>query len=326
MHILFLLDVLFTHLVIITAVGSWPSNDDSLFFGSDSALDTSALSANELNTAPSDRNELPSLFGTDSPPETSELGSSGLPLWDLNDDPTLGPSFNDVGVDNNFKLADCSASGELPLFSKSRVRRNDNLGVCQPKLDDTPAIPGGINQLDFDRIEKAIDNQLGPIEKIKETSNTEDQNQFCFLLTAGSLPWGVCSSGDLADELLVVVDPIMINGFPQALAYTLKHCTLCTLIHLSLSILFLKKKKQCTISWFWFFTPPQIFPSPLRPSFELKADFRSFRFLRFSSPRNHRSVPRSDSFLLQNLQRHRSGCLFAAISIHQIPISSAISN
>lgn len=224
MRSLLLLDMFFTLPAILAALDSWPSNDESLFSDPDLALDASALPSNELALAPSDQTESPSLFDSDLLPENSETDTPWSFSWDLNDDSSLGSSLDDVGVDNSFELADCSASESLHFFGKSRVRRNDHLGICKKKPD---AATGESEGWDLESFQRALDIRPGAEEKPTELTNSEQQNRFCFLLTLGALPWGVCSSGNPADEVLVVMDPIMINGNPQSIAYKLSHCTLC---------------------------------------------------------------------------------------------------
>lgn len=228
MRWLLLLGVSFTLLAINGAMDSWPSNDDSLFSDSDWALDSPALPSDDLALVPLDQDNSPPLFDTDLPSVNSETDLSESIPWAFNDDPTLSPSssFDDLSLADSFQLADCSASSEnLPLFSKSRIRRNDSPGVCEPNPDGTSS--DGLEGLDLGRIQRELDVRLNPVETMKGTLNDE-HNEFCTLLTVGALPWGVCSSGNPADELLVVTDPITVKGNPQSLAYKLSHCTLCT--------------------------------------------------------------------------------------------------
>lgn len=224
MRSVLLLDLLFTFVAITDAMDSWAFDDESLFSNSNLALDASVLPVKELALAPSDQNESPSLFALDLPPENSETDTSGLLPWDLNGDSALGSSFDDLGIHDSFKLADCSASENLTPFDKLRTRRNENLGKCEQNPDGLT----GDTQRDPESIQKLLETQLGAEEIPMAGLTSKDQNQFCFLLSLGVLPWGVCSSGDPADELLVIMDPITINGNPQALAYTLSHCTLGT--------------------------------------------------------------------------------------------------
>ena len=229
MRSLLLLDVLFTLFAINRAIDSWPSNDNLFFSDSDFAQDSPALPGDDLALVPLDQDNSPPLFDTDLPPVSSGTDPSGSIPWALNDDLTLSPSFDDLSLDGSFQLADCSASSEnLPLFSKSRIRRNDSPGICKQNPDGTS--PDGLEGLDLGHIQREQDFRLNPVEKAKGALNGDELNEFCSLLTVGALPWGVCNSGNLADELLVVMDPILVNGNPQTLAYTLSHCTLCTLL------------------------------------------------------------------------------------------------
>ena len=234
-----LLDLLFTLSATTATLDSWPSTDDSLFAASDSTFDSPALPANELASTSLFQDDSPSPFKTDLLPENPETDPPGLIPWDLNNDSSLGPLFENLSVDDSFQLADCSASSENgPLFSKSRTRRNDSPGICEPRADSTP--PDGTEELlDLGRLQRELDVRLNPVDETKGTLNAEELNEFCSLFTVGVLPWGVCSSGNLADELLVAVDPITVNGGPQTLAYTLTHCTLGTSSHPKSLFLFL---------------------------------------------------------------------------------------
>ena len=231
MRSVLLLDALFSLTAITATMDSWPSNDESLFSDSDLAMDAPALPINELALGPSDQDEsswlfdpdLVSLLDPDLLPATSETDTSGLQFWDLDDASTLGSSIDDVEMDNSFQLADCSASESLPLFGKSRAKRNDNLGVCKETPD---AASDGLEGWTLERLERALNGRPGAAETPEGALNSEEQHEICSLLSLGALPWGVCSSGNPADEVLMVVDPIIIKGNPQTLAYTLFHCRL----------------------------------------------------------------------------------------------------
>lgn len=279
MRFFLLLGLLFTLLAPTATLDSWPSTDGSLFAVSGSTFDPPALPANELASTSLFQDDSPSLFTEFLPGTPENADPPGLIPWDLNDDSTFNPPFDNVSLDESFpfQIADCSASTStenLPLFSKSRIRRDKSPAICEPRDDGTPS-DGTKDLLDLGRLQRELDIRLNPIVKPKEALDpeAEEHNEFCYLFTLGVLPWGVCSSGNLADEMLVVMDPITVNGSPQSVAYTLTHCTLgtfipiflfCPFFFLLFSFLFLSFSLQFRFSK----VPPPLYQefSPKKPA------------------------------------------------------------
>lgn len=312
MRSLFSLHVSFTLLAIIAAMDSWFSNDDSLLSASDMEWNSPASPDDGLALKPWDQNDLPSRFDPDFLPQNSGTDPSGFLSWGVNDVSTMGSSFDDLGADHPFDLVDCSSSDHLPLLDNSRVRRNDNGAVCQQKTDGAD---GGTEVWDIQRIQKALDSWTGAVGRLNGALSGGEQNKFCSLLSFGVLPWGVCSSGNLADEVLEAIDPITIDGNPQNLAYTLSHCTL----GMSLD------NQSC------FFHPAtdpgsidiinRAFSIAQQVSIRADADFRLECYSISRSCGLSQRGPRIDAFLLPNLRRHIGECLFATIQIFQSAIS-----
>lgn len=64
------------------------------------------------------------------------------------------------------------------------------------------------------------------LERLQVEFGDEKRNRLCYWATNGLYPWGVCSSGDLADESPSLSSPISKNIYSIYLHSTLLHGTL----------------------------------------------------------------------------------------------------
>lgn len=239
----------------------WPSED---LFDPGSQSDQGAFSSN-LALLPSDQvtsfldptqasgdsnaffeDTPPSLFSNAdySFPTSSETGLNGPDLISADVEP-----ISDI-VDN---IADCSLSNPLSPMSRSRIRRKNDPESCQNPASDVN-IPLFNNQgrTDLDKLDE-FDELLKDPETRQLLKNAEfngDHNPYCYLLTGGILPWGVCSS-DQRDDTTVLNDVMVFPMFGRFALHTLTHCTLG--MYLSLSPLsHLPMKLKFIFSFFQF--------------------------------------------------------------------------
>lgn len=202
--------------VIVSAAGLDPAYDESLFSDSSVPLDLDQIAS-------------PSPFDLSVLPGEPEADASELLPWGENDDSVfLSPSLDVAAADDFFQLADCSASGDLPAFGKSRVRQLDESGLC---VGPTPAVgtqSGSAKGGNSDMIDLDTLLQSDNIQKMLEDHfANEKRNPFCFWYTSGLFPWGVCSSGNPADETPALSTPMQQDLYNRFLPeFTLSHGTL----------------------------------------------------------------------------------------------------
>ena len=213
---------------------SWPSGDLSdselplspTVFSSNLALLPSDQTASLFGPAQLDgdsdaflENMSDSLFSnTDNSLSTSsETGLNELNFVSTNDPPTF--DFWDA--------AGCSMSMPLSATGKSRVRRSENSESCKNPTSgaDIPPLGGEKEETDLNRIE--FNEMMKDPETRRLLFNAEsngDHNPYCYLLTGGLLPWGVCDSGN-RDDVTDSLDDIVFPGFGRFVLYKLTHCT-----------------------------------------------------------------------------------------------------
>lgn len=219
-------------LVIVSASTSdltSPSIDDSIFQNTDET---------DLSLSPSDSNLPSSPFDQDQAeaiPYSSSLASSPF-LGDEQQQQRqdLDPFFtSDTVLDDPLDIADCSASNDLPLVSKkSRARRRDESnGMCKnpneatghlPSLSEDGAFP------DQPTIKFLLNNPSSIVWLTADMADSR-KNRYCHWLTAGLLPFGVCSSGSAEDQRMSISDPLSLPPFGEFGAFglwSLTHVTL----------------------------------------------------------------------------------------------------
>lgn len=195
-------------IVSFTAGDFAQSSNDDLFSVSDPlpTLDSSSRS--------SDRG----LFPVNAPDSS---------LWD--------PANDDLGLDEPFQLAACSASSDLTLVGKkSRLRRGQKPQSCPNSASGVgnPADEPG-DSTDADDFAQLINNLLDPesIEMLlRAAAKPNEENLYCYLRTKGEYPIGVCSSADAGD--VTSYSTIPATPYNDAVAtLTVSHCTLgmCTI-------------------------------------------------------------------------------------------------
>ncbi len=146
-------------------------------------------------------------------------------------------SSDDVVFDDSFEIADCSATENLlPAMGigkgKSRVRRLDDSRSCKDPNTTSPPTAGDTTGSGEERSkeEEILMNLLNDpafLELLAGAQKNTDHNFYCYLYTNGLLPWGVCSSGNPADQTLSPV-PLDIAWWGSFGIWRLNRCTLGT--------------------------------------------------------------------------------------------------
>lgn len=219
-----LLEIVFSFLLNAFAIGAVFSDQDLIFNGAALSDPMESTSLVNLDDWPQDMATL----------DTSQLLASG----ENSEEFVFGPSLDmDLA---SFDLVDCTGSTieDVSIFSKSRVRRFDvsNGASClDPSLQPSSPLTG--QGMDFgpmqERLRRILDAQPGAIGLLQQALRIPGQNPLCYVVTLGVLPWGICSSGDPADEDPTTMTPMSINGVIQVIAYSLTHCTKGTYLQLN---------------------------------------------------------------------------------------------
>ena len=215
---------MFTHLIlsmtsvlaIIVSAAMFDSDlsesfdDDTLFSNTDLPSNPSLISFNQP-LSPTDPNlslfdpaQVPDnslSFSTGNGKDTSFdflLGDTndGIPNWSWSDDGNESNLFSD----DAFKLADCSASESLPMISKLRLRRRDELKCTNPATTPQLTLPnlGLGSDVDLDPLGQFFqDPETAALAR--EAAENSDNNVSCWFFTKGQLPWGVCSTGSVSN-------------------------------------------------------------------------------------------------------------------------------
>lgn len=233
----------------------WPPENVNLFSDANFFSDTEsssipAGSSSDQALLPLDQTGL--LFGSTQLPGDSE---SFLPDTDPTDSlfgnaessTPIGSESFDGG---SFNLAGCSASEDFPAIGKNRLTRRDGSGTCTNPDTTSPKaaghVPGGLDgPLDPDKFNELLDLLKDPEMKeiLNQAQANKDHNTYCHILTAGLLPWGVCSSGRLVDETSSSF-PMVFLGLSSFVQYTLDWCTLGTFSSSSSSSSFFSMEKK----------------------------------------------------------------------------------
>lgn len=245
-------------LVIVSASSDsdplWPSAD---LFNSELHTNQAAAAGLSSNQDLLPLDQTASLFPTTPLSEDSNLfsladGSSGS-LFSANTDDNniatssgeIGSSFNGLNLisanndalisDNSlFDLADCSTSSTPPfpeIGKISRLKRrqttSDSCKIPTRGAADIPSSSSG-QTLDPAKVEEFNELMKDPETRqlLDNAKADPNHNPYCHLLTAGLLPWGVCSSGNPDDEVLAS-DQLVFPGYVNPLLlFQLTHCTL----------------------------------------------------------------------------------------------------
>lgn len=136
------------------------------------------------------------------------------------------PSVSEDGFllgHNLVQLADsCSGSvnphADQGIISKSRIKRLD---VASDYCEGNPG-PNGLDDLDLSKVDPEAADLLGLFraergQEFERAMRDREQNTFCYLLTAGILPWGVCYGG------WVGLDDISVNNAPLQTSWAFWH-------------------------------------------------------------------------------------------------------
>ena len=117
----------------------------------------------------------------------------------------------------------CSGSvsphADQGIISKSRIKRLD---VASDYCEDKPGSNGGLDDLDLSKVDPEAADLLGLFraergEEFERAMRDRQQNPFCYLLTRGILPWGVCYGGWLG------LDDISVNNAPLQTSWAFWH-------------------------------------------------------------------------------------------------------
>lgn len=207
----FTMTVLHITILIISFIGwklsaasdvTWALSDDS--FLPDSFLDQATADANDdvslfnLATVPAGLDN-PSFSLDDSlldfpPLEDKDIDS--LPFEDTSIDGTNLLSFDDTVADDQLELADCSATSELSVIGKSRVRRLDGSPLTCSQRDEE------LSPETREKLKRTFRILVRPdlLQEFSPARGSEDQNTACWVATMGELPWGMCSTGAISDQ------------------------------------------------------------------------------------------------------------------------------
>lgn len=164
----------------------WPSSEDSIF--SDTGLSLSQTSF------------IDSLKSSEHQESLFEGLDDGIVLPFSDTDALVGSPFstNDA-FDTALELTDCSSPEILHTIGQSRVRRWDGSGYCK----DPSREPHTNSEDVFKERMDLLRSDPNILDKLTETMRNRAANTLCVFYTFSILPWGVCSSGWPADEILL---------------------------------------------------------------------------------------------------------------------------
>lgn len=220
------LHVLFALFVITFAVIDSSTLNDEMLFSDGPATPPFDDGDNDLLTSASS-SPIENLLSSSSPVDQnlfSEDWAAGTNTFaSLSSNPSneflFGSSLDDAGMDNSFELAGCSTLGNSP--NSRRLKRQNSPVMCNEDFTNDATERGRALR---EQLGSAIGNEnpLGDMTKLLEGLQ-DRQNPFCYMLTRGAFPYGMCSSGDVNDETLVSVPIQRINGNYVAFMLTLRN-------------------------------------------------------------------------------------------------------
>lgn len=221
-------NTLFTTLVSVSA-SIWDSDqfrsfkdisDPDLAFSSDQVVSTPDQAASLFDPILSDEDSDAFLDNTPNPllSNTDKSGSTAFNLDSTN---------NDLLTSEFLNVVDCPTSMPFPAIGKSRIKRAENPESCKNPTSgaDLPPLEGGKEETnpirtEFDKLMEDSDTR----QLLMQAESRADQNPYCYLLTGGLLPWGVCDSG-YRDDVTGYTDNINFPGFGRFVLHKLTHCT-----------------------------------------------------------------------------------------------------
>lgn len=131
----------------------------------------------------------------------------------------MPPPFSDIGKKSRLRRTTPNKSGRCP---------NPTAGGAAADIPSSSAGEGGDGAFDPAKVDEVI-QKIDPEtrQRLDSVQINPDHNPYCFLLTAGILPWGVCSSGNDLDEILLA-DRMVFPSYSTnpTLLYQLNHATL----------------------------------------------------------------------------------------------------
>lgn len=146
----------------------------------------------------------------------NEIDTSDALLWNLDISSILASSVgtdetNELNLfsDDPFQLVDCSTSSDESLstidntWGKSRLRQRDGSNKCTNPAG-TPHMSTQSSSADESRdfVQKMYaDSEFSWL--VNSATENPDHNTVCYVLTLGKNPWGVCSSGQEKDQILL---------------------------------------------------------------------------------------------------------------------------
>lgn len=252
MHSYFMIYVL----SIVVSALNWdltsPFNDDRIFQDTNNLpLDqTELLSFNQLASLFDEaRSSEDSNFSVPSSFESLFQDTSNNDnLFSVNDDEFLLSSLPNDGNGNGnsavfdgnpLEIAICPSSSSSTLEDfpaaigkKSRFRRRDGFnGICKTSNEVTTgsfssSSGGRDGKLPDLTVPKTLFTSPGAVLLLTADMTDNQKNRYCHWFTEGLLPYGVCSSGEIADERMSITDALTLPPFGQFAIWTLTHGTL----------------------------------------------------------------------------------------------------
>lgn len=201
---------------------TWLSEDKPLFSDTEMSSNQGFLPLDQSNSifdlaqVPGDSEAVPSpsIFSdTDSGVFTSSKADhQGFNVISNDDDPLIPDDLD--------YLADCLTSKSFPALGISRLlRQRDGSGSCA----NPSTVP------DPDEVARLVELFKDPaaLKIFGEAVSGKEQNMNCRLITAGVYPWGVCSSGEMEDQVRLL-DQVALPSGRRFFQWTLTDCSLGT--------------------------------------------------------------------------------------------------
>ena len=213
--------------ITFAVIGSSTLNDDILFLDGPTTLPFDDGDNDLLTFASS--SPIVNLFSSSSPVDqnlfSEDLAAGSNTFSSLSSNPSndllFGSSLDDAGggMDNSFELAGCSTLGNSP--NSRRLKRRNSPAMCNEDFTNDLTERGRAFR---EQMGAAIGNE-NPLEDMRKLlENFQDrQNPFCYMLTRGAFPYGMCSSGNVIDETPVSVPIQWINGNYVSFMLTLRN-------------------------------------------------------------------------------------------------------
>lgn len=255
----FLFSTILALSIIITAAisdldSTWSLEDDSLFTNAELPSMNPAPFSLDQSLIPLDSNA-PLFSSSQTFEDPVSLTDNGIDTsdafpWNI-DSGIISPSsgtasnnneFNFFDENDSFQLADCSTSGSPPpAFNvrKSRLRRRGGGGETCTNSQSPPSSssPGSFS---LDQLKEFLENPA--MLNLATAKKDPYQNNHCFILTDGRLPWGVCSSGQPNGQRRTI-NNVELAGLPLT-TWSLSGASLGTLFFFFLVLFFYSKEND----------------------------------------------------------------------------------